>query len=406
MECGKPIRIVLYSHDAVGLGHLRRNLALSYSLSRGLSGPVTGLLISGNHHAGRLSRPDNWDLLVLPGYEKLGGNYRSRQLVMPLAELAALRAKIIASALEAFEPDILIVDKHPAGLQGELLPALKTLTTTRLVLGLRDILDGPETALAQWYASGSHQAVREYYHRIWSYSDPRIHSPFDSGELPEELRAISDFTGYLAKGRRTLGEPDAAMKNQWGRQFLTFVGAGSDGFPVAQAAVRARVPAGYQHLVCTGPDMPAEDVAALRLMVSSPAISVTSFIEHAATRIAYAAGLLTMGGYNTLCEALATDTPTLVVPRRSPRLEQQIRAQVLAECGLIDMCPIDRITPAFVGDWLERCSGRRVVRSRIDLDGLQHVPALASSLLTTKEGTADATDTAHRICAENLSQAV
>ncbi|AML56061.1 hypothetical protein AXX16_0316 [Serratia rubidaea] len=406
MECGKPIRIVLYSHDAVGLGHLRRNLALSYSLSLGLHAPVTGLLISGNHHAGRLSRPDNWDLLILPGYEKFGGDYRARQLVMSLAELAALRAKIIVSALEMFKPDILIVDKHPAGLQGELLPALQALTTTRLVLGLRDILDAPDIALAQWYASGSHQAVRKYYHRIWIYSDPRIHSPFDSGELPAELRTISDFTGYLAKGRRTLSEPDAATKSQWRRQFLTFVGAGSDGFPVAQAAVRARVPAGYQHIVCTGPDMAAADVETLRQMVSSPAVSVTSFIEHAATRIAYAAGLLTMGGYNTLCEALATDTPTLVVPRRSPRLEQQIRAQMLADCGLIDMCLIDQISPAFVSDWLARCGDRRVTRRRIDLDGLQHVAALAGSLLTTKEGIDNATNIAHRICAENLSQAV
>ena len=45
-----PLRLALYSHDAKGLGHLRRNLALAHHLARALPGltgrDVTGLVIT------------------------------------------------------------------------------------------------------------------------------------------------------------------------------------------------------------------------------------------------------------------------------------------------------------------------------------------------------------------------
>src|SRR5688500_13848766 len=49
-------------------------------------------------------------------------------------------------ALELFEPDVLLVDNFPLGTRLELLPALRGLrnTSTRAVLGLRDVVDPPE----------------------------------------------------------------------------------------------------------------------------------------------------------------------------------------------------------------------------------------------------------------------
>ena len=43
-----PLRVALYSHDAKGLGHLRRNLALAHHLARalpGLTGPLASLIL-------------------------------------------------------------------------------------------------------------------------------------------------------------------------------------------------------------------------------------------------------------------------------------------------------------------------------------------------------------------------
>lgn len=57
-----------------------------------------------------------------------------------------MRSAVLAAALEAFAPDLLIVDKLPSGVLGEFVPALERLRAagrTKMVLGLRDVLDDP-----------------------------------------------------------------------------------------------------------------------------------------------------------------------------------------------------------------------------------------------------------------------
>ena len=48
-----------------------------------------------------------------------------------------------------------------------------------------------------------------------------------------------------------------------------------------------------------------------------------------------AAGIVSMGDYNTFCEILWLDKPALIIPRSIPRLEQTIRANRAAKLGLI-----------------------------------------------------------------------
>ncbi len=66
-----PIRVLLYSHDSQGLGHIRRNLALAHALAQQLpqqtGRPVTGLLLTGVGHAASAELPDGFDVVVLPG---------------------------------------------------------------------------------------------------------------------------------------------------------------------------------------------------------------------------------------------------------------------------------------------------------------------------------------------------
>jgi predicted glycosyltransferase len=55
--------------------------------------------------------------------------------------------------------------------------------------------------------------------------------------------------------------------------------------------------------------------------------------------------VISMGGYNTICEILTQQTPALIIPRETPRKEQLIRAQRLKEQGLIDYLGWHDITP-------------------------------------------------------------
>ena len=44
--------------------------------------------------------------------------------------------------------------------------------------------------------------------------------------------------------------------------------------------------------------------------------------------------IVSMGGYNSVCEALAVARPLVIVPRETHKVEQTIRAEILASHGV------------------------------------------------------------------------
>src|SRR5687767_14957365 len=157
----RPARIALYSHDALGMGHMRRNALIAKSLVEGPA-HAAALLISGAKESDAMSLAPGIDCLTLPALIKdPNGSYRSRNLAIPRSDLIDIRSRTIKAALEAFRPDLFIVDKLPRGAFGELDAVLESLQRegTRCVLGLRDILDDPATVEREWRDSRSEEAV-------------------------------------------------------------------------------------------------------------------------------------------------------------------------------------------------------------------------------------------------------
>lgn len=381
-----PVRIVLYSHDSQGLGHVRRNLALAHHLSltlpRLIGRPVTGLLATGLPQASRFPLPQGFDWLALPGVTKGDGGYRPRHLDASLDSLVDLRSHLLEAALLRFHPELVIVDRHPFGVRKELCAPLKKLRrrrpATRVVLGLREVLDGPKAAAREWDALGRRDLLDSLIDEVWVYGDRSVHDTTTSGELPGVLARKARFTGYLAHGRDLNPPP-----GRWDAEvpfILTTVGGGSDGADVALAAAAAPVPEGHSHLVVTGPQMPAADQAAVR-DAAGPATRVVDSVNGLSPHLATASAVVTMGGYNSVCEILATDTPALVVPREFPRTEQLVRARSLRRVGALDLLRERHLTPEIIGEWLAGAVTRRVDRSTLLRDGLAQVPHLVASLL-------------------------
>ncbi|MFC2655904.1 MAG: glycosyltransferase, partial [Rothia dentocariosa] len=106
---------------------------------------------------------------------------------------------------------------------------------------------------------------------------------------------------------------------------LTTAGGGSDGINLLRAAAQVRVPDGYRHVVVTGPQLDAalfHQVA----QAAGPRTVVRRSWPGMSRHIQQAAAVIAMAGYNTVTEILASETPALLVPRETPRLEQFIRA--------------------------------------------------------------------------------
>ena len=236
-ECryARRARVALYSHDTMGLGHVRRNLLIAESLIRSAIQPVV-LMIAGAREVGGFAFPPGVDCVTLPALNKEGaGRYAARHLDVPLEDLLALRAETIRTALEAFAPDVLIVDNVPRGAVRELDPALAALREhgrTRCVLGLRDVLDDPQVVRWEWYRTANEDAVREYYDAIWIYGDPTVYRVDRACSFPCDLVARTRYTGYLDQTMRTKprgtidAQPVGAAELPPGPFVLCLVGGG------------------------------------------------------------------------------------------------------------------------------------------------------------------------------------
>src|SRR4051812_50032328 len=130
-------RIALYSQDTHGLGRMRRNIAIARTLAA--DEPRAILLISGAGEAAILGLPKGADTLGLPAVEN-AGHPGSRCLGIGSDALVRLRSEALRSALTAFRPDLLIVDRLPSGVGGRLRASLEKLHP----LGSRIVLGRPE----------------------------------------------------------------------------------------------------------------------------------------------------------------------------------------------------------------------------------------------------------------------
>ncbi len=55
--------------------------------------------------------------------------------------------------------------------------------------------------------------------------------------------------------------------------------------------------------------------------------------------------VVSMGGYNTMCEIVGAARPSLIIPRSVPREEQIIRARLFAARGLLEFIPWETVEP-------------------------------------------------------------
>jgi len=112
-------RILMYSHDTFGLGHLRRCRTIAHALVESYRG-LSVLIISGATIAGAFNYRSRVDFVKIPSVIKLrNGEYTSLASHINLAETLKMRQSIIRHTAETFQPDIFIVDKEPMGLRGE-----------------------------------------------------------------------------------------------------------------------------------------------------------------------------------------------------------------------------------------------------------------------------------------------
>lgn len=335
------MRVLMYSHDTFGLGHLRRCRTIAHALVEKFKG-VEVLIISGSPIAGAFDFRARVDFIKIPSVVKLyNGEYTSMDSHVDIHGTLRLRELMIFDTARSFDPHMIIVDKEPLGLKGEMERSLTFLKSRgcHLVLGLREVLDDPDLLEAEWIRKDALRKLEHLYDQIWVYGPEGFWNPLTGLDISHSLEQRLYYTGFL---RRVVprADPSRPLRLAPGTLLAT-AGGGGDGAELMRqviAAHRFDPVAGQRIVLVPGPFMSTEEREEVhRRAAECPALSIIDFDTDLETLMEEAEGIICMGGYNTFCEILSLDKRALIVPRLYPRREQFIRASRAAELGFCDM---------------------------------------------------------------------
>jgi len=374
-------RLLIYSHDSFGLGHLRRCRTIAHALVDRYKG-LSVLIITGSPIIGRFDFKARVDFIRIPGVIKLhNGEYTSLGLHIDLADTMALRESIILNTSKVFKPDIFLVDKEPGGLKDEVVSTLEYFKTTgtQCILGLRDVMDSPALLKKEWQKKNVLPLLEHLYDELWVYGPAEVSNPLQGLDIKQAVIDKTLFTGYLPRqlpqqvDTDTIHFPDRPY-------ILVTPGGGGDGVEMIDWVLRAyeASPTLMPALFVLGPFMPAsERNDFLNRAEQLPHVEAVTFSNHLEHLMFEAEAVIAMGGYNTFCEILSFDKRALILPRSQPREEQLIRARNAAEIGLLTMLDLtsERLTSVMIDSIIKLPQQDKPSKHKLDklLHGLDFV---------------------------------
>ncbi|HEX4948607.1 MAG TPA: glycosyltransferase [Blastocatellia bacterium] len=347
-------KILVYSHDTYGLGNLRRMLTICQSLSRAIP-DVSILLLSGSPMVQSFRLTDGLDYIKLPCLTRVAREgYAVKSLRLGIVEGIKLRSDLMLAAARNFQPDLLLVDKKPFGIKNELKATLEYLKATaphlKVALILRDILDTPESTVSVWKSHDYFRVIEEFYDLVLSLGVPEIFDPRHEYQFPDTVANKVKFCGYL---RREAGSKSRAeVRQELGlseqeQLVVVTLGGGEDAFAAIATYLQgiANLPTNHNihSLIVTGPEMKEAQQQALCQAIP-PHVTMMEFTNDLMSYLGAADVVVSMGGYNTVCEILSLQKKAIVIPRVRPVQEQLIRAERMSRRGFFQYLHPDTLT--------------------------------------------------------------
>lgn len=344
-------RVMFYSHDTFGLGHIRRTQKIANAIA---DSSKSILIACSSPMANSFSSRPGIEYLNLPGFSKqVSGEYLPRSLNIPVDEFISLRANLLLAAVKNFRPDMLIVDKEPLGVKGELLPSLRYLKEervgTHVVCGFRDIMDERTKTVEEWKRKGVIKGLESFYDSVWVYGEEKILNFTEEYNLPPSIAEKISYTGYIQQ-KDNLEQEEFPLDFENNRPLVTFtLGGGGDGWSyidVLLETLEQGLCDSYNFVLLTGPFANLATVErAKKLQTERKNLKVIEFTSNAVGLFQRSNLVITMGGYNSVCELLQMKKYPLILPRVKPREEQLIRAKVFHARGLCDYIHPEELTP-------------------------------------------------------------
>lgn len=391
------MKFLTYGYDSCGLGHLRRTLQIGRHLAELLPDSAVLSVIGSTFGQNFFSASSvNHDFIKLPSAAKVDADqYEARHLPIPYSELIELRRSILGEVVANFTPDVVIIDKNPKGLGGEIAPVLERLRAerpdARIILSLRDVLDDESAVRPQWEDPEMIRWIDSIYDAVWIWGEQDLFDAVESYGFPESIRNKTRYLGYLPVEPRVLDtealRQGAGVKREGERMLLMAAGGGGDALPIFEQALEglrlADTPK-VKTLLVAGPLMPEPDFVHLEGLVAEMrgAVRLRRFVSHFEDWIRASDAVVCMAGYNTMREVASLGKPAFVIPRRRVRREQVIRAELFASRGWCECAEEGESVPNRVKDFCRRLADGELSHSLVTLPcrGLHSVLSELQSL--------------------------
>jgi predicted glycosyltransferase len=333
------LRVMIYSQDGFGLGHLRRNLNIAVQIRRQASASV--LVLADSPAAPFFPLPPYVDFIKVPTLVKVNtGIWQSDRLELPPQEIVDIRSAMIREIALSYRPHVLLVDHMPYGVSQELQPALVALKRhnrrTRVVLGLRDILGAPQDICPQWERDDAFNAIASYYDRVLVYGSPEVFPSLEEYQFPSAVVAKSSYCGYVTRehvrpsppARDEGRDPMVLVTGGGGADASFFMDKFLDGMRLLLGKARFRV------VLTTGPFLHQDQYELLRRKAAGAPVRVIRDARDSVHLMQRADVVVCMAGYNTVSEILRFQKPAIIIPRPGPSAEQTMRTRIMSARGL------------------------------------------------------------------------
>ena len=359
------MKIIQYCQHVLGIGHLFRSLEICRALS-----DHEVILVSGGPQVDT-NLPEHVREIRLPDLQ-MNREFRGLYSTAKNATIDQVKKKRqhrLSALFEKEKPDLFLIELYPFGRKAfrfELDPILEALHEKRLspcgvVCSVRDILVEKEDR--HKHESRAVKTLNRYFDAVLVHADPQLIKISETFDHFDDITIPVDYTGYIAPKT----SPDAGIRIRKQLKIpeediliIVSAGGGNVGAPILKSAMdafpRLKMKRRCHLKVFTGPFLDQIEFNRLKRSAGSD-VQVKRFTSDFLSYLVAADLSVSMGGYNTTMNILASGAPSLVWPFGQNR-EQGLRARRLADLGVLRVLEDEDLRPdrlaRIMDQWISR----------------------------------------------------
>ncbi len=390
-------KIMFYSQHLAGIGHLVR----STEIVRSLAQQFEVYFVHGGEVVPGFELPDGVNEIHLPGLYMEGPVLKVVEASQSLEKVQEQRLALLLATFDEIQPDCLITEGFPFSkhtLRFELIPLLQHIEAsaypTKVVCCLRDIIMTQEMSdqLRAKKQARTCTWINRYYDLILYHSDAQLQRLEENFPSLNELNPEVFYTGYVTQSKAkslSLDGEDRHYLSQLESSIVVSVGGGRYGYGLlrAIASIAPTLAQIIPHKIYafTGPYLPEADLVTLQAIAAdTPNLVVRRFTPRLMDYLKRADLSISLGGYNTTMNVLKTGVRSLIYPSPSEDQsgEQSLRARKLEKLGILTVLTEYDLAPEPLIEHILSAFGKPYKTHGFHLDGAQQAAMKLQQLLT------------------------